>query len=76
LKEWDLSDGLSRHKATLDMLSQLEVFIEVSNRKKESSYRLNPKFQSQLCKEIMNGGPPLREPMPPNVDADLISFLF
>jgi len=55
LKEWDLSDGLSRHKAALDMLSQLEVFIEVSNQ---------------------NGGPPLREPMPSNVDADLISFIF
>lgn len=68
LEEWVLSDGLSKHKAAIDRLLQLRVFIEVSDsRKKEISYRLNPKFQSQLRKVIVNGGAPPREPMPPNV---------
>jgi len=56
MEEWVLSDGLSKHKAAIDRLLQLRVFIEVfDSRKKEISYRLNPKFQSQLRKVIVNG---------------------
>ncbi|XP_057864350.1 general transcription and DNA repair factor IIH subunit TFB2 isoform X2 [Cryptomeria japonica] len=67
LDEWVLSDGLSKHRAALDRLLQLRVFVEVTERKKDGNYRLNPAFQSQLRQVIVNGGAPPREPMPPDV---------
>eukprot|EP01018_Ginkgo_biloba_P021117 Gb_25777 [translate_table: standard] len=67
MEEWVLSDGFSKHKAAIDRLLQLRVFVEASDRKKEVSYRLNPKFQNQLRQVLVNGGAPPREPMPPIV---------
>eukprot|EP00252_Welwitschia_mirabilis_P000935 TRINITY_DN10920_c0_g1_i1.p1 TRINITY_DN10920_c0_g1~~TRINITY_DN10920_c0_g1_i1.p1 ORF type:complete len:459 (+),score=80.13 TRINITY_DN10920_c0_g1_i1:354-1730(+) len=72
LEEWVLSDGRSKHRAAIDRLLQLRVFIEVSEGKKKNvSYRLNPKFQLQLRKVITSGGAHPRESMPANSIARL-----
>ncbi|GMI93416.1 hypothetical protein like AT4G17020 [Hibiscus trionum] len=70
LQEWVLADGSSKHKVAIDRLIQLRVF-EVIDRKKETTYKLNPTFQTSLRKHLICGGTLPREPMPPNVIARL-----
>ncbi|KAE8716937.1 putative rnf5 [Hibiscus syriacus] len=70
LQEWVLADGSSKHKVAIDRLIQLRVF-EVIDRKKETTYKLNPTFQTSLRKHLIYGGILPREPMPPNVIARL-----
>ncbi|KAF3777628.1 RNA polymerase II transcription factor B subunit 2 [Nymphaea thermarum] len=67
LEEWVLSDGLSKHKAAVDRLLQLRIFIETVDRKKETSYTLNEKFKGNLQKYIVNGEAMPREPMPSSI---------
>ncbi|KAM0942271.1 putative transcription factor TFIIH subunit p52/Tfb2 [Dioscorea sansibarensis] len=55
IEEWVLSDGISKHKVAIDRLLQLRVFIEVIDRKKEASYKLNPKFQSNMQRYLVHG---------------------
>ncbi|OAY83767.1 General transcription factor IIH subunit 4 [Ananas comosus] len=71
MEEWVLADGLSKHKVAIDRLLQLRVIHEVSERKKETSYRMNPKFQKNLQQYLTHGGTLPREPMPPNVTVRL-----
>ncbi|OAY83764.1 General transcription factor IIH subunit 4 [Ananas comosus] len=79
MEEWVLADGLSKHKVAIDRLLQLRVIHEVArvylvyftNRKKETSYRMNPKFQKNLQQYLTHGGTLPREPMPPNVTVRL-----
>ncbi|XP_065879040.1 general transcription and DNA repair factor IIH subunit TFB2 [Euphorbia lathyris] len=63
LEEWVLDDGSSKHRVAIDRLIQLRIFTETVERKKETSYRLNPTFQTHLRKHIINGGVLPREPM-------------
>ncbi|GMH18491.1 hypothetical protein Nepgr_020332 [Nepenthes gracilis] len=66
-EEWVLPDGLSKHRVAIDRLIQLRVYIETIDRKKETSYQLNPTFQINLQKQLIHGGVLPREPMPLNV---------
>ncbi|KAF5728672.1 general transcription factor IIH subunit 4 [Tripterygium wilfordii] len=74
LEEWVLAEGFSKHKVAIDRLIQLRVFTETDDRKKETTYRLNPKFQTNLQKHLVHGGVLPREPMPPNVTVRLPSL--
>ncbi|RWR76109.1 RNA polymerase II transcription factor B subunit 2 isoform X1 [Cinnamomum micranthum f. kanehirae] len=64
MEEWVLADGLSKHRGAIDRLLQLRVFLEATDRKKETSYKLNPKFQDSLQKYLVYGGAVPTEPMP------------
>ncbi|KAG4178167.1 hypothetical protein ERO13_A10G024700v2 [Gossypium hirsutum] len=70
LQEWLLADGSSKHKVAIDRLIQLRVF-EVIDRKKETTYKLNSTFQTNLRKHMISGGILPREPMPQSVTARL-----
>ncbi|KAJ8761616.1 hypothetical protein K2173_004392 [Erythroxylum novogranatense] len=74
LEEWVLADGFSKHKVAIDRLIQLRVFMETTERKKETSYRINPTFQSNLQKHLTSGGVLPREPMPSNITVRLPSL--
>ncbi|XP_062096684.1 general transcription and DNA repair factor IIH subunit TFB2 isoform X2 [Humulus lupulus] len=67
MEEWVLSDGASKHKVAIDRLLQLRVLTETADRKREITYRLNPVFQSNLQKLLINGEVLPREPMPTNL---------
>ncbi|KAK9092483.1 hypothetical protein Syun_027394 [Stephania yunnanensis] len=71
MEEWVLADGFSKHRVAIDRLIQLRVFLETTERKKEISYRLNPKFQGNLRKYLVHGGNLPREPMPSNITVRL-----
>ncbi|KAF9611856.1 hypothetical protein IFM89_036500 [Coptis chinensis] len=71
LEEWLLQDGFSKHRVAVDRLVQLRVFLESVDRKKDSSYRLNPKFQINLQKYLVHGGVLPREPMPSSITVRL-----
>nr|XP_009392827.1 PREDICTED: RNA polymerase II transcription factor B subunit 2 isoform X2 [Musa acuminata subsp. malaccensis] len=71
MEEWLLPDGLSKHKVAIDRLLQLRVFLEVTDRKKETSYKINPKFQSNIQKYLVSGGTLPREPMPLSITVRL-----
>ncbi|XP_068639811.1 general transcription and DNA repair factor IIH subunit TFB2 isoform X2 [Aristolochia californica] len=73
LKERVLPDGFSKHKVAIDRLLQLRIFVESIDRKKETSYGLNPKFQGNLQKYLVYGGSLPREPMPSNITVRLPS---
>uniref|UniRef100_F6HDB4 RNA polymerase II transcription factor B subunit 2 n=1 Tax=Vitis vinifera TaxID=29760 RepID=F6HDB4_VITVI len=74
MEEWVLADGFSKHRVAIDRLIQLRVFTETSDRKKETSYRLNPTFQTNLQKHLIYGGVLPREPMPSNITVRLPSL--
>ncbi|KAL4191725.1 hypothetical protein AMTRI_Chr07g82040 [Amborella trichopoda] len=71
MQEWVLPDSFSKHKAAIDRLLQLRVFTESIDRKREISYRLNPKYQENLRKYLVHGGTLSREPMPSSVTVRL-----
>ncbi|OMO93011.1 Transcription factor TFIIH subunit p52/Tfb2 [Corchorus capsularis] len=54
LMEWVLADGSSKHKVAIDWLIQLRI-LEVVDRKKETTYKLNPTFQTNLRKHLVYG---------------------
>ncbi|XP_020581219.1 RNA polymerase II transcription factor B subunit 2-like isoform X1 [Phalaenopsis equestris] len=63
-EEWVLPDGFSKHRVAIERLLQLRVFLEINDsRKKDTSYRMNPIFQSSLKKYLVQGGTLSREPM-------------
>ncbi|KAL9440595.1 hypothetical protein AB3S75_019293 [Citrus x aurantiifolia] len=69
MEEWVLPDGFTKHKVAIDRLVQLRLFSE--EKKKETTYRLNSTFQSNLQKHLINGGALPREPMPSGITARL-----
>ncbi|XP_073011908.1 general transcription and DNA repair factor IIH subunit TFB2 isoform X2 [Typha latifolia] len=71
MEEWVLADGLSKHKVAIDKLLQLRVILEVNDRKKEMSYKMNQKFQSNMQTYLIYGGTLPREPMPSNITVRL-----
>ncbi|THG06821.1 hypothetical protein TEA_001970 [Camellia sinensis var. sinensis] len=74
MQEWVLADGYSKHNVAIDRLIQLRLFTEAVDRKKETTYRLNPTFQINLQKHIIHGGVLPREPMPSNITVRLPSL--
>ncbi|KAL9443523.1 hypothetical protein AB3S75_016814 [Citrus x aurantiifolia] len=69
MEEWVLPDGFTKHKVAIDRLVQLRLFSE--EKKKETTYRLNSTFQSNLRKHLINGGALPREPLPSVITARL-----
>lgn len=74
MEDWVLPEGLSKHKVAIDRLLQLRVFVDVTDRRKETSYRLNPIFQSNMQICLVQGGTLPREPMPSNATGRLPSL--
>lgn len=71
MEEWVLPDGVSKYKVAVDRLIQLRVFIETADRKRETTYKLNPTFQANLQKLLIQGEVLAREPMPSNITVRL-----
>ncbi|KAI3928098.1 hypothetical protein MKW98_023699 [Papaver atlanticum] len=71
MEDWVLTDGVSKHRVAIDRLIQLRVFLEITDRKKETSYRLNPKFQGNLQHYIAHGGVLPRESMSSSITVRL-----
>ncbi|KAF6155816.1 hypothetical protein GIB67_039147 [Kingdonia uniflora] len=69
-KEWLLPEGFSKHRVAIDRLIQLRVFIETTDRKNQTSYRLNPKFQGNLQTYLKHGVVP-RESMSSSITVRL-----
>ncbi|XP_024951371.2 general transcription and DNA repair factor IIH subunit TFB2 isoform X2 [Citrus sinensis] len=69
MEEWVLPDGFTKHRVAIDRLVQLRLFSE--EKKKETTYRLNSTFQSNLRKHLIYGGALPREPMPSGITARL-----
>ncbi|KAF3451495.1 hypothetical protein FNV43_RR07590 [Rhamnella rubrinervis] len=74
IEEWVLAEGLSKHKVAIDRLIQLRLFTETADRKRETTYRLNPVLQGNLQKLLTSGEVLPREPMPSNVTGRLPSL--
>ncbi|XP_026448498.1 general transcription and DNA repair factor IIH subunit TFB2-like [Papaver somniferum] len=71
MEDWVLTDGVSKHRVAIDRLIQLRVFLEITDRKKETSYRVNPKFQGNLQNYIAHGGVLPRESMSSSITVRL-----
>ncbi|KAM0904082.1 hypothetical protein ACQ4PT_018247 [Festuca glaucescens] len=71
IEEWVLDEYASKHKVAVDRLVQLRVFVEVRDRRKEVSYRMNNKFQANMQKYLVSGGSLPREPVPSSITARL-----
>lgn len=69
MEEWVLPDGFTKHRVAIDRLVQLRLFSE--EKKKETTYRLNSTFQSNLRKHLIYGGALPREAMPSGITARL-----
>ncbi|KAI5331162.1 PREDICTED: general mRNAion factor IIH [Prunus dulcis] len=73
MEEWVLPDGVSKHRVAIDRLIQLRIFTETVDRKRETTYTLNPIFQTNLKKLLLYGVVLPRDPMPSNVTVRLPS---
>ncbi|XP_051219942.1 general transcription and DNA repair factor IIH subunit TFB2 [Lolium perenne] len=71
IEEWVLDEYASKHKVAIDRLVQLRVFVEVRDRRKEVSYRMNNKFQANMQKYLVSGGSLPREPVPSSITSRL-----
>lgn len=71
MKEGVLPEGLSKHRVAIEQLLHLRVFLETTDRKKETSYKMNPKFQSNMRKYLLHGGVLPRVSMPLGVTVRL-----
>ncbi|KAM1033041.1 hypothetical protein ACFX13_037559 [Malus domestica] len=74
MEEWVLPDGVSKHRVAIDRLIQLRIFTETVDRKRETTYTLNPIFQTNLKKLLVHGVVLPREPMPSNITVRLPSL--
>lgn len=74
MEEWVLPDGSSKHRVAIDRLIQLRVFTETVDRRRETTYRINPTFQTNLQKLITLGEVLPREPMPSDITVRLPSL--
>lgn len=71
MEEGVLPEGLSKHRVAIEQLLHLRVFLETTDRKKETSYKMNPKFQSNMRKYLLHGGVLPRVSMPLGVTVRL-----
>ncbi|CAM6085516.1 unnamed protein product [Calypogeia fissa] len=74
MQDWALTDALTKHKVAIDKLEHLRVVIESTERKKEVTYKLNPKLQKQLREVLRTGGGVPRESMPASFAARVPSL--
>ncbi|KAF3958451.1 hypothetical protein CMV_016650 [Castanea mollissima] len=74
MEVWVLPDGSSKHRVAIDRLIQLRVFSETVDRRKETTYKINPTFQTNLQKLLTHGEVLPREPMPSNITVRLPSM--
>nr|XP_023877525.1 general transcription and DNA repair factor IIH subunit TFB2 [Quercus suber]POF23264.1 rna polymerase ii transcription factor b subunit 2 [Quercus suber] len=74
MEVWVLPDGSSKHRVAIDRLIQLRVFTETVDRRKETTYKINPTFQTNLQKLLTHGEVLPREPMPSNITVRLPSM--
>ncbi|CAN6546442.1 unnamed protein product [Malus baccata var. baccata] len=74
MEEWVLPDGVSKHRVAIDRLIQLRIFTETVDRKRETTYTINPIFQTNLKKLLVHGVVLPREPMPSNITVRLPSL--
>ncbi|OEL16857.1 RNA polymerase II transcription factor B subunit 2 [Dichanthelium oligosanthes] len=71
MEEWVLDEYATKHRVAIDKLLQLRVFVEVRDRRKELSYKMNQKFQGNMQKYLVDGGSLPREPIPLSVTGRL-----
>ncbi|PUZ59097.1 hypothetical protein GQ55_4G013100 [Panicum hallii var. hallii] len=71
MEEWVLNEYAAKHRVSIDKLLQLRVFVEVRDRRKEVSYKMNQKFQGNMQKYLVDGGSLPREPIPLSVTGRL-----
>ncbi|CAO2199350.1 unnamed protein product, partial [Urochloa humidicola] len=71
MEEWVLNEYAAKHRVAIDKLLQLRVFVEVRDRRKDVSYKMNQKFQGNMQKYLVDGGSLPREPMPLSVTGRL-----
>ncbi|KAE7995655.1 hypothetical protein FH972_000429 [Carpinus fangiana] len=74
MEEWVLPDGSSKHRVAIDRLIQLRIFTETADRRRETTYRINPTFQTNLQKLLTLGEVLPREPMPSDITVRLPSL--
>lgn len=74
MEEWVLPDGSSKHRVAIDRLIQLRLFTETADRRRETTYRINPTFQTNLQKLLTLGEVLPREPMPSDITVRLPSL--
>ncbi|XP_062162506.1 general transcription and DNA repair factor IIH subunit TFB2 [Alnus glutinosa] len=74
MEEWVLPDGSSKHRVAIDRLIQLRLFTEIADRRRETTYRINPTFQTNLQKLLTLGEVLPREPMPSDITVRLPSL--
>ncbi|KAG2687564.1 hypothetical protein I3760_09G057700 [Carya illinoinensis] len=74
MEEWVLPDGSSKHRVAIDRLIQLRIFTETVDRKRETTYRIHPTFQTNLQKLVTLGEVLPREPMPSDITVRLPSL--
>jgi len=55
MEEWVLNEYAAKHRVAIDKLLQLRVFVEVRDRRKEVSYKMNQKFQGNMQKYLVDG---------------------
>ncbi|BBN14722.1 transcription initiation factor TFIIH subunit 4 [Marchantia polymorpha subsp. ruderalis] len=75
IQDWALPDALNKHKVAIDKLEQLRVLIEATERRKEVSYKLNPRLQKQLQDVLKTGGGVPRESLPASFAARVPSLV-
>ncbi|PWZ37555.1 hypothetical protein Zm00014a_043221 [Zea mays] len=71
MEEWVLDEYAAKHKVAIDKLLQLRVFVEVRDRRRDVSYKMNQKFQGNMQKYLVDGGSLPREPLPLSVTGRL-----
>ncbi|CAL4927159.1 unnamed protein product [Urochloa decumbens] len=71
MEEWVLDEYAAKHRVTIDKLLQLRVFVEMRDRRKEVSYKMNQKFRGNMQKYLVAGGSLPREPVPLSVTGRL-----
>ncbi|CAD6259034.1 unnamed protein product [Miscanthus lutarioriparius] len=71
MEEWVLNEYAAKHKVAIDKLLQLRVFVEVRDRRRDVSYKMNQKFQGNMQKYLVDGGSLPREPLPLSVTGRL-----
>ncbi|KAL6844201.1 hypothetical protein ACP4OV_025874 [Aristida adscensionis] len=74
MEEWVLDEYAAKHKVAIDRLLQLRVFVEVRDRRKEVSYKMNQKFQGNMQNYLVDGGSLPRAPIPPSITGRLPSL--
>ncbi|KAF5474385.1 hypothetical protein F2P56_006289 [Juglans regia] len=74
MEEWVLPDGSSKHRVAIDRLIQLRIFTETVDRRRETTYRIHPTFQTNLQKLVTLGEVLPREPMSSDITVRLPSL--